>query len=78
MVSITLGVDEQTRKLMKKFSHVNWSGFVRDAIREKTSRLSKKEELLAKLRGESVNQDVILGKKVNESVAKRLKKENLL
>lgn len=78
MVSITVGVDEQTRKLMKKFPEVNWSGFVRESIREKTQELSKKERLLSKLKGEALAEDVILGSRVNVSVAQRLKKENLL
>jgi hypothetical protein len=75
MVSITLGVDEQTRKLMKKFSHVNWSGFVREAIREKTLELLRKERFLAKLKGESNDEDVLLGASVNVAVAERLRKE---
>ncbi len=78
MVSITVGVDEQTRKRMKRFPQVNWSGFVREAIREKTAELAKKEELLAKLKGEHLAEDVSLGFAVNESVKRRLRKENLL
>ncbi len=46
MVSITLSVPDETRKLMKKFPEVNWSGLIRQYIMEKTKKLSIKEELL--------------------------------
>ncbi|MEK6937087.1 MAG: hypothetical protein AABW58_03380 [Nanoarchaeota archaeon] len=49
MVSITLSVPEEIRKLMKKFPEVNWSGLVRKTIEEKAKELSLKEELLKKL-----------------------------
>ena len=46
MVSITLSVPEETRKLMKKFPEMNWSGFIRKTIEEKAKKLSWKEEML--------------------------------
>ena len=52
MVSITISVPEDVRKLMKKFPEVNWSGLVRHCISEKAKRLAIKEELLAKLKEE--------------------------
>ena len=78
MVSIIIGVDEQTRKLMKQFPEMNWSGFVRKVIKEKTQELSLKEKLLAKIKGESFEEDILLGAQVNTAISKRLKKEKLL
>ena len=44
MVSITLSVPEEVRKLMKSFPEMNWSGFVRKQIEEKANNLAKIEE----------------------------------
>jgi len=52
MVSITLSVDSKTRKKMKEFAEVNWSGFVRRAIEEKTKSIEK----LAKMEKELVSE----------------------
>jgi len=52
MVSITISVPEEIRKLMKKFPEVNWSGLVRHCITEKAKRLAIKEELLNQLKKE--------------------------
>mgnify|MGYP001382149616 CR=1 FL=1 len=49
MVSITLSVPEDVRKSMKKHDEINWSGFVRKAIEEKTSELNKFETLKKEL-----------------------------
>ncbi len=52
MVSITISVPEETRKLMKKFPEVNWSGLVRKSIIEQADKLILKEELLKQLNEE--------------------------
>jgi hypothetical protein len=52
MVSITLSVPTETREKMKEFSEVNWSGFVRKAIEEKTVALEKLECLKKELEKE--------------------------
>ena len=52
MVSITLSVPEEVKKKMDHFSEINWSGFVREVILEKTEELSWKEEMLKKLKEE--------------------------
>ena len=39
MVSITLSVPEEVKKSMETFSEINWSGFVRKSIIEKTEEL---------------------------------------
>ncbi len=52
MVSITLSVPEDVKRKMEKFPEINWSGFVRKAIVEKTQELIWKEEMLRKLKEE--------------------------
>ena len=52
MVSITVSVPEDIRKLMKKFPEVNWSGVVRNSITEKAQKLALKEEMLKELNKE--------------------------
>ena len=52
MVSITLSVPEEIRKLMKDFPEVNWSGFIRKSLEEKARQLKLKEEMLKELEGE--------------------------
>jgi len=44
MVSITLSIPENTRKQMKEFDEVNWSGLIRKFIESKVKQLSKFEE----------------------------------
>jgi hypothetical protein len=53
MVSITLSVPDETRKLMRQFPEMNWSGFVRKSIEEKARRLLRVEELKEQLEKES-------------------------
>lgn len=52
MVSITLSVPEEVKKKMEGFSEINWSGFVRKAIIEKTEELTWKEKMLKQLKKE--------------------------
>lgn len=52
MVSVTLSVSKETRALMKKFSEINWSAFIRKSIENKVKNLSWREEMLKKLKQE--------------------------
>jgi len=52
MVSVTLSVPQDVKAKMEKFSEINWSGFVRNAIEEKTKELSWRENMLKKLKEE--------------------------
>lgn len=52
MVSITLSVPEEVKQEMGKFPEINWSGFIRKVIIEKTKELSWKEKMLKKLKEE--------------------------
>lgn len=80
MVSITLSVPEEVKHKMDRFSEINWSGFVRKSIEQKTSELSWKEKMLKKLKQDKEFEDwcIEMGRKVNKGIAKRLKKERLL
>ncbi len=74
MVSITVSVPEETRELMNRFPEINWSGFVRKSIEEKTKELSWKEEMLKKLALENAftKWSVDIGKKAKKGRLKRL------
>lgn len=52
MVSITLAVPKEVKEKMEKFDEMNWSGFIRKCILEKTEELSWKEQMLKKLHQE--------------------------
>jgi len=52
MVSITLSVPDEIKQIMDKFLEINWSGFIRKAIIEKTAELTWKEEMIKKLKNE--------------------------
>ena len=41
MVSVTLSIPKETKEKMNEFSEMNWSGFVRKQIEEKTKVLEK-------------------------------------
>lgn len=53
MVSITVSVPEEIRRIMKKFPEMNWSGFVRKSIEQKALKLEKLEELQKQIQSES-------------------------
>jgi len=77
MVSITLSIPEDVRKLMKKFPEVNWSGLVRQCITEKAKRLVWKQEMLKQLEKEKGFDDwaVKIGRKIRKGMWERHKKE---
>jgi len=52
MVSITISIPEEIRKIMKQSPEVNWSALVRKVITEKAKQLAIKEELLKQLQEE--------------------------
>lgn len=80
MVSVTLSVPEEVRKKMDKFPEINWSGFIRKSIEQKTRELSLREELLKRIEQDKEFEQwcIEMGKKVNKGIAERLKKEGLL
>lgn len=57
MVSVTLSIPEEVKMQMDRFSEINWSGFIRRMLLEKTKELSWKEEVLRQLkREEDINE----------------------
>ena len=79
MTNITLSIDEELKKKMDRFSEINWSGLMRKLLEEKVKQLAWKEEMLARLRKEDesgfTEWTIRMGRKLNEGIAKRLKKE---
>jgi len=77
MVSVTLSIPEDVKKKMEKFSEINWSGFIRKQIIEKTEEISLKEELLNKLEKERglIDWSVELGRKAKKDSFRRLLSE---
>jgi hypothetical protein len=43
---VSIRVDEETRRKMKEFSHINWSEFIRRAINQKVLEEEMKERRL--------------------------------
>ena len=80
MVSITLAVTEEIKKKMEKFPEMNWSGFIRKAIIEKTEELSWKEKMLEGLKKESdiAEWAVKLQQKARKGRFEELKKKGLI
>ena len=80
MVRITLSVPPEIKRKMEQFKEMNWSGFVRKSIEEKTSELAWKEEMLSKLKKDEQFEAwcVEMGRVVNKGVTQRLKAEGLL
>lgn len=80
MVSVTLSVPEETKHKMDKFSEINWSGFIREAIIEKTKELSWKEEMLKRLKDEEeiTGWAVKLQRTARKGRFEKLKKKGLI
>lgn len=77
MVSVTLSIPEEVKHKMDKFQEMNWSGFIRKTIIEKTQELSWKEEMLSKLKKEEpiTTWAVSLQKSLRASRLKELRKK---
>lgn len=80
MVSITLSIPEDIKHKMNRFSEINWSGFIRNKIIEKTSELSWRENMLKKFKGEKEKGEFALElqRKARKGRAKKLKKLGLI
>lgn len=80
MVSVTLSIPPDVKHKMERFSYINWSGFIRKAIIEKTQELSFKEEMLKKLKEqkEIINWSVDLQRRARKDRAQELKKKGLI
>lgn len=69
-MSMTLSIPEELKTEMDKHPEMNWSEIARQAIREKINLLKKMDKLL---RHSTLTEKdaLVLGRKVNRSVAKR-------
>ena len=80
MVSITLSVPEDVKRKMEQFSEINWSGFIRKAIIQKTTTLSWKDAMLKKIKEEEPILDwaVQLQRKARKERLQVLKEKGLI
>lgn len=80
MVSITLSVQEETREIMKKHDEINWSGFIRKTIEQKTRELEKIETVKKRLKNEEniVDWSIKLQRTSRSGRLETLKKKGLL
>ena len=80
MVSVTLSIPIQVRAIMKKHDEVNWSGFIRKAIEQKSTELEKIESFEKKLEKdqEIVEWSVKLQRASRSGRLDSLKKKGLL
>jgi len=80
MVSVTLSVSKETRVLMKKFSEINWSAFIRKSIENKVKNLFWREEMLKKLKQEESFSEwaVKAQRESRENRLEELKKKGLI
>ena len=80
MVSVTLSIPKETREKMNEFSEMNWSGFVRKQIEEKTKALEKLvafEKALEKEKG-TIDWAVKLQRASRKGRLDELKKKGLI
>ncbi len=80
MVSVTLSIPVEVKSKMEEFSEINWSGFIRKVILEKTQELEWKEKLKNQLKNEEdINKwSLNLDSKIKEDRLKELRKKGLL
>ena len=70
MVSITLSVPEEMKKLMDSFPEMNWSSIAREAIKQRLEMMEKFRKFTAN--STMTEEDALeLGRKVNAGLAKR-------
>jgi len=75
LVSVTLAIPDEVRQKMNEFPEMNWSGFIRQSIIEKTKELEWREKMLKQLKKEEHldNWAVDLQKKARKGRAAQLK-----
>ena len=80
MPNITISITKELKKKMEEFPEINWSGLTRKLLIKKIHELAWKEEMSKQLKEEEEFTDwtVEMGRKVNEGIASRLKKEGLI
>ena len=80
MVSITISVDDKTKKEMEDFSWVNWSKVARDILLDRIKKQEKLERLKKILENsELTEKDIVeFSKKARKGRFKELKKNGLV
>ena len=80
MVSVTLAIPGEVKEQMESFPEMNWSGFIRGCIIEKTKELSWKDKMLKKLKEEKdiTKWTVELQRKARKGRFKELQKKGLI
>jgi hypothetical protein len=74
MVSITLSVSEDMKKVMDSFRDINWSAVAREAIQKKIVMLKKFKEFTKD--SEFTEDDALrLGAEVNKNISKHFRKK---
>jgi hypothetical protein len=72
MVNVTLSISEELKKKMEQFRIINWSEVAREAFIKKMKQLEILESFTKD--SEFTEKDaLLLGRKVNEALAKKLK-----
>ena len=77
MPVITLSMPNELKKQMDEFGDINWSAVAREAIKNKLSQLILFKSIVSK--SKLTEKDALeIGRKVNASLHKRFKKENVM
>ena len=59
MTVITVRIDEETKKKMKEFKHINWSEIIRSEIKEVLDKLERKNLAKAVLINEKIRKKAL-------------------
>jgi hypothetical protein len=80
MVSITISLDNKTKKEMEKFSWINWSEVARGILLDRIKKQEKLEKLKSLLENSELTEEDImeLSKKARKGRFKELKKKGLV
>lgn len=77
MTVITLSMPDELKKQMDEFKDINWSAVAREAIKNKLSQLILFKSIISK--SKLTEKDALeIGRKVNASLHKRFKEENVM
>ena len=76
MPTITLSLPDELKKQMDEFEDINWSAVAREAIKNRLSQLMLFKSIISK--SKLTEKDALeIGKKINASLHKRFKEENI-
>ncbi|MFH1649224.1 MAG: hypothetical protein ABIA93_01620 [Candidatus Woesearchaeota archaeon] len=80
MVSVTLAIPSDVKRKMEKFSEINWSGFIRENIVQKTEELEKMELLRTQLKKEELLTELAVNaqRKTRKGRSEELRRKGLI